>query len=116
VVLGGDPTPGVLDLGDQPQRPRRRALRPDPQRDPAARRELDRVPEEVDEHLAQLALVGDDVAWELGGEIDRQLQVLRLCANAEHPRDVAEQGAEVEGGSASTSRGRPRSAPCRGCR
>jgi hypothetical protein len=59
--------------------------------------ELDRVGEEVDQHLPQPALVDAHVVGQALGKIRDEVEPLRLCAGAQHPVDLVEKVAEADG-------------------
>ena len=77
---------------------RSRRHRHDAQHDAALLGELDRVAEQVHQHLAQLALVGHDVARARPGAISNsRAQPLLLGAQAEHLLQALQQVVQVEG-------------------
>ena len=77
----------------------RAVLRPPrAQRDAAALGELDRVAEQVDQDLPQLALVARHRAGQVGGQVGPQHEVPGLGAHADHLLEAAQERRQVERG------------------
>ena len=97
-VLRGDPQAGVRHLDVQAQRSVWLRLGADPQGDrPAVGGELHRVAQQVNEHLAQLGFVGQEVTRHLALALDLEAQLLGLDAQAEHTLQIFQQAVQVKG-------------------
>ena len=99
-LLGGDAGAGVLHFKVEGRPPWRagegRGGDTDVQRHGALLGELDRVAEKIAQHLAQLALVGHDVAGHVLGPAKAQGQSLLLCPKTEHLLQPVEQAVQVK--------------------
>ena len=94
--MGCDPHTRVLDLEHEPGRLIGLCQHVGPHDDASGIGELDRIAQQVHEHLTQLALVGHDAVRNVRGALDHQQESLLCATMAEHRLEVGEQGAQIE--------------------
>jgi hypothetical protein len=97
VVLGRDADAGIAHPEPHPHRIRARPTRQfDGDGDPALVGELDRVADEIRQHLAQMPAVAVHPPRHVGMNLGHQPQPLALRLRAEHRQHVADDFVQIE--------------------
>ena len=97
LLLGADADAGVAHLEAQLDPLPFALLAIDAQHHLALRGELERVAQQVDQHLLQAQRVAKELARHFGCQVEEQLDRLVGLGRAEHHAEVAQQGVEQEG-------------------